>query len=103
MVIDIKSPGTGPGGARGPGRGNSVTESKVAVLPGSGTSQGKADVQLSEEAQTMQRLATELRGGDGVDKARVAAIRDALANNTYRIDPEKIADKLIQFEIDTDR
>ncbi len=32
------------------------------------------------------------------DSAKVAAIKEAIANGSYRVDPEKLADNMIKFE-----
>lgn len=36
--------------------------------------------------------------GAPVDRARVDALRDAIANGTYRVDSERIADRLLHLE-----
>jgi negative regulator of flagellin synthesis FlgM len=32
------------------------------------------------------------------DKAKVAAIKEAIANGSYSVDPEKLADNMMKFE-----
>lgn len=32
------------------------------------------------------------------DAAKVAAIKEAIANGSYRVDPEKLADNMMKFE-----
>ncbi|EKM25332.1 flagellar biosynthesis anti-sigma factor FlgM [Vibrio sp. HENC-03] len=32
------------------------------------------------------------------DSAKVAAIKEAIANGSYKVDPEKLADNMIKFE-----
>ncbi len=34
-----------------------------------------------------------------IDKARVAEIREAIANGTYKVDPEKIAAKMVELDL----
>lgn len=36
--------------------------------------------------------------GDGVDSAKVSALREAIANGSYQIDAQSIADRLLAFE-----
>lgn len=104
MSVDIKGLGGSPSGPRGSTRSTGSAKGGTAVTSTapdstSGSDTPPSEVSISSEAQAMQRLASQLSTGNGVDSARVQAIRDALANNTYVINPEKIADKLMQFEL----
>lgn len=48
-------------------------------------------VTLSEAAQTGTALLTAARTSSGIDQANVTAIRQALANGTYNVSPETLA------------
>jgi len=55
------------------------------------------DVTLSPEATRLQGLDSALDGaGDVVDAARVAEIKQAIAEGRFRINPEAIADRLLE-------
>ncbi len=54
-------------------------------------------VNISAEGQAMQKLADGLRQ-QPVNEQKVAALRQAIATNTYRIDPQQVAKKMLQFE-----
>ncbi|MEN8720262.1 MAG: flagellar biosynthesis anti-sigma factor FlgM [Oceanococcaceae bacterium] len=42
------------------------------------------------------------RQGDGIDNAKVERLRAAIADGSYRVDAEKLAEKLIAFEAGLD-
>ncbi len=48
-------------------------------------------VTLSAAAQTSNALVTAARGSSGVDQSSVASIKAALANGTYNVSPEDLA------------
>ena len=107
MIQNISGPSAPPSSSASiePGLGSSATVKTAPVpLPAStsaaaaaSTAQPTADVSISAEGQEMQKLAEGLRQRP-VNEQKVAAIRQAIAQNTYRIDPESIAEKMIQFE-----
>jgi len=55
------------------------------------------DVQLSEDALSLARLAEE---GEQTtfDSSRVDAIRQAIAEGQYHVDPERLAEKFLSLE-----
>lgn len=55
-------------------------------------------VTLTDAAARLQKLEAALADHPVVDEQRVADIRQALADGTYRADPERIADKLLALE-----
>jgi negative regulator of flagellin synthesis FlgM len=64
--------------------------------PASGPAAPAADsVTLTSSARTLQKLADAIAASPVVDGARVDAIKGAVAKNTYQVDSQKIADKLI--------
>ena len=56
---------------------------------------GKDKVVLSSEARELSALRARLAQIPDVREERVAALREALRQGTYRVSPEEIADKMI--------
>ncbi len=54
-------------------------------------------VQLSDTAQALQR-STSAQGNADVDTDRVAQIKAAIDNGSYKIDNERIAERMLQFD-----
>lgn len=52
-------------------------------------------VDLTDSARQLQDLQAAVAATPVVDNARVAALRDAIANGSYRIDAQRIADGLL--------
>lgn len=57
-------------------------------------------VSVTAEASRLLAMEDRLAAMPDVDHERVAAIKQAIADGTYQIDPQRIAEKLIQFEAD---
>ena len=55
-------------------------------------------VSLSDGAVQLGKLEPTSISAPVVDTQRVEQVKQALADGSYRVDPEKIADKLMQFE-----
>lgn len=55
-------------------------------------------LRLTGEATGLQAIQRELSTAPAVDSARVAQVREALENGTYRIDPQAIADRMIALD-----
>src|SRR6476646_4187189 len=58
-------------------------------------------LRLTGEASGLQTLAKELGSAPaGIDLGKVNAVRAALADGSYRIDPARIADRMLGLERD---
>lgn len=56
---------------------------------------GKADnVQLTSSSQ-LQEISSGIHDGAPIDSAKVEAIKQAIAEGRFRVNPEKIADRLL--------
>jgi len=65
----------------------------------SGAASGSPDrVSLTGEARRLQELETRLASEPVVDTQRVAAVRNAVEDGTFTVNPERIADKMMSFE-----
>jgi negative regulator of flagellin synthesis FlgM len=58
----------------------------------------QSEVSITSTASTLAQAQQSLAGQPAVNQSRVDAISNALANGTYKIDPDKIAAGLLQSE-----
>lgn len=57
-----------------------------------------APVQITDKARQLAALEAVLQGLPEVDQVRVNALRQAIEDGRYQINPERIAEKLLQLE-----
>lgn len=110
MVIDFNRPNnvSGPSGSGRAGTAQSSTvsdessagkatqPSTVAAQPGAAKS-GES-VQLSSEAQHLQKVTDKLRDLPSVNKEQVARLKQAISDGSYQVDSQRVASKLLDFE-----
>ena len=104
MVIDFSRLNNAPalpGNTRTGGAKDSV-ETKAQPLPAkteqAAASQSGESVHLSNEAQQLQKVTDSLRDQPVVNKARVAELKQAIADGSYKVDSNRVASKLLNFE-----
>lgn len=62
-------------------------------------SQSNGDtVHLSDEAQRLQTISDNVRNQPAVNSARVAELKQAVADGSYKVDSNRVASKLLNFE-----
>ena len=59
---------------------------------------GTDEVQLSDQARSLQQLADAVAEQPAFDARRVDAIRDAIAEGRYHVDPERLAENFMDLE-----
>lgn len=64
-----------------------------------GRSRGEDSVTLTDAAKHLSDLAAQSGQGAPVDQDKVARIRQALADGSYSIDAQRVADRLFSQEI----
>ncbi|HKJ09229.1 MAG TPA: flagellar biosynthesis anti-sigma factor FlgM [Gammaproteobacteria bacterium] len=101
MSIDIK--GLPPSQSQGTGHGSQVGAAQpngqgVNQTANHGNPQGTDTVSLTNTAQQLRSLANQVGQMPAVDTHKVQAIKHALANGTYEINPTRVANKMIAFE-----
>lgn len=58
------------------------------------------DVQLTDTATNLKRIEGKLAAIPEVDRSRVDEIRQRLQSNSYEIDPEQLAQKMLRLDQD---
>ena len=77
-----------------------ATPTRSAAL-GDGTArpvEAVDSLRLTGEATSLQALQRQLSTAQAVDNARVQAVREALENGSYRINPEAIAQRMLDMD-----
>ena len=69
-----------------------------STKPETGKSSTADTVSLSENAVQLGKIDNTAVAAPVVDTQRVEQIKQAISDGTYKIDAEKVADKLMQFE-----
>ena len=68
---------------------------------GSNSSASQTDtVSLTDMASRLHSLEKKLASQPDVDQAHVNRVRDAISRGEYRVDPDRVADKMMDFESD---
>jgi negative regulator of flagellin synthesis FlgM len=100
MIIDSNSGINAPGGG---------AKNRVASAPskeggsslekaGGSTNSAKADVSLSNEAHTLSRLEAKIGASQDINASRVAELKQAIADGTFEVNAERIAEKMLTQE-----
>jgi len=55
-------------------------------------------VRLTGEATSLQAMQRELSAAPAIDTARVQAVREALENGSYQINPDAIAKRMLDLD-----
>lgn len=58
-----------------------------------------ASVRISPEARELQRIAELARKGDQLRGAKVAALKEQIANGQYQVDEEEVAKSIARAEV----
>jgi len=74
-----------------------ITQENPATAE-TGQSSTMDTVSLSDSAKQLGRLESSVSASPVIDTQRVEAVKKAISNGEYDIDPVKVASKLMQFE-----
>ncbi|CRM08212.1 MULTISPECIES: flagellar biosynthesis anti-sigma factor FlgM [Pseudomonas] len=101
MVIDFSRLNNTPstsGATRTSAAKESVEAKAQPLTEQASVSQSGESVHLSNEAQQLQKVTDSLRDQPVVNKARVAELKQAIADGSYKVDSNRVASKLLNFE-----
>jgi len=68
-----------------------------------GSSTAESDVHLTGASRQLAAVEQSLRELPAVDELRVSAVRQRMAGGDYKVDPQRIADRLLGLERDLGR
>ncbi|MCG8668789.1 MAG: flagellar biosynthesis anti-sigma factor FlgM [Pseudomonadales bacterium] len=79
-------------------KGNAQVASKDGEKKTQASSGGNTTVNISDEAKSLSQLQGEVSKGDSFDEAKVAELKAAIADGSYKPDANKIAGKLLDID-----
>jgi negative regulator of flagellin synthesis FlgM len=84
------------------GGGAPVSRTKDATSEGrkADTSATASNIDVSDTARTMAALENRISTLPVVNENRVDAVRRAMDEGRYHVDPQRVADKMMRFEVD---
>lgn len=88
------------GGTQAGGEKDAISTKQPAQAPTEQAAAGKSgeSVQISREAQQLQKVSEKLSEQPIVNKERVAQLKQAIADGSYQVDSQRVASKLLDFE-----
>ena len=107
MVIDINRLNNATAATANGRTGNTQTASRsdaesIRQTPPTATltpaNKAGESVQLSTDAQQLQKATNKLGDLPSVDKERVARLKQAISDGSYTVDSQRVASKLLDFE-----
>ncbi len=81
-------------------RRETASGSNSRAQTGGGANAGQDKVSLTDMASRMKSLEQKLAQLPEVDQSRVDRVRDSLSRGEYRVDADRVADKMMDFEAD---
>lgn len=81
-------------------KGNRQIDSGKSGADTSSVKQGGDSVSLTSEAQQLSSLQEKAMNSSGVDQAKVDRIKAQIESGSYKVDVDRLASKLAQFEGD---
>jgi negative regulator of flagellin synthesis FlgM len=66
--------------------------------PSASKASSRDAVSLSEQGRAIGQMSSQLASSPAFDSAKVQAIKEAIANGSYMVDADKLADNMIRFE-----
>ena len=78
-------------------RANNSVDSAAAGAKTAAPQEGQG-VRITDSARQLAALEQAIRDLPDIDDARVAQVRAAIADGTYQVSPDRIADKLLRME-----
>lgn len=101
MTERINGQGFRPTDTVGARRADATKQAGSGRTPSSSSQRSSSSgetVNLTRSALLMSRLEQVVQSLPATDAARVSAIKDAIANGTYEVDAQAVADKMLRFE-----
>ncbi|HEX8541144.1 MAG TPA: flagellar biosynthesis anti-sigma factor FlgM [Pseudomonas sp.] len=101
MVIDFSRLNNAPSvGSTSRTSSTKETGKTESASTGAAIEAGKTgeSVHLSGEAQQLKKITDTLRDQPAVNSARVAELKQAIADGSYQVDSNRVASKLLNFE-----
>ncbi|EEX36610.1 flagellar biosynthesis anti-sigma factor FlgM [Vibrio metschnikovii] len=83
---------------RSPARSDTNTAASSTSSAARSQSSQQDAVSLSTQGRAIGEMHSEMAATPSFDTAKVAAIKEAIANGSYVVDAEKLADNMIKFE-----
>ncbi|EKO3791922.1 flagellar biosynthesis anti-sigma factor FlgM [Vibrio metschnikovii] len=83
---------------RSPARSDTNTAASSTSSAARSQSSQQDAVSLSTQGRAIGEMHSEMAATPSFDTAKVAAIKEAIANGSYIVDAEKLADNMIKFE-----
>jgi negative regulator of flagellin synthesis FlgM len=84
------------------GGGAPVSRSRDATSEGkkADTTSSVSNIDVSDTARTLAALESHIGSLPVVSESRVEAVRRAMDEGRYHVDPQRVADKMLRFEVD---
>jgi negative regulator of flagellin synthesis FlgM len=80
------------------GRGAKRSSANSTASADQSSANSAEGAQITDSARTLATLEQSLRDTPAIDEARVESVRNNLANGSYKVNAERVADKLLQSE-----